>query len=201
MGITSQKGALMKIKDIATTAPGLVTTRKKASNKYKIEKTYPLLTLNAIDSNGSIDRTQLTQLESIEKLNDQYFTQEEDILVRLNEPFTAIYINKANEGILIPSYFVKLQVTHKDLKPAYIAWYLNSQKVKRDFLRSQSGTLVPSINQRVISNIEVPIKSMEEQEDIVSLYALYIKEMNLMERLKEERRKQFNTITEKFIKK
>lgn len=191
----------MKLKDIATMAPGLVTTRKKASNKYKVEETYPLLTLNAIDSNGTIDRAQLTKFESTEKLNIQYFTQEEDILVRLNDPFTVIHIDKINEGILIPSYFAKLKVTHKAFKPAYIAWYLNSQKVKRDFLRSQSGTLVPSINQKVISTIDIPIKSTKEQEDIVNLYALYIKEMDLIERLKEERSKQFNHITEKLIKK
>ena len=189
----------MLLDNIATINPGLVTTRKKASNKYKVKETYPLLNLNAVDFNGMIDRGKLTQLESIEKLDKQYFTQEEDVIIRLNEPFTAIYIDEMDTGILVPSYFVKLEITNKDFDPAYITWYLNSQKVKRDYLRSQSGTLVPSINQKVIVAIDVPVKSKAEQEDIINLYRLYIEEINLMERLKEERRKQFNTITETLI--
>ncbi len=189
----------MRLDKIATIYPGLVTTRKKASNKFQVKATYPLLNLNAVDPHGGIHRERLTQLESIEKLDHHYFTKEKDIIVRLNEPFTAIYIGKADTGILVPSYFVKLEITNKDFDPAYITWYLNSQKVKRDYLRSQSGTLVPSINQRVIGKIEVPVKSKADQEDIINLYNLYIRELELMERLKEERRKQFNTITERLI--
>lgn len=191
----------MQLKDILTITPGLVTTRKKASIKFEVVETYKLLTLNAVEDYGTIDKNELTDFESIEKLNNQYFTKKGDILVRLNEPFTSIYINLDNEGILIPSYFAKLRINDKKFKPEYIAWYLNSKKVKRDFLRSQSGTLVPSINQKVIYDLDIPIKTIKEQENIVNLYRLYIGEIDLMKRLMEEREKQFNGITEKLIKK
>ena len=191
----------MQLKDISTITTGLVTTRKKASMKFEVEEIYKLLTLNAVEDYGTIDRDELSKFESVEKLKDQYFTQEGDILVRLNEPFTSIYINKENEGILIPSYFVKLRVTNKKFKAEYVAWYLNSEKVKRDFLRSQSGTLVASINQKVIYEIDIWAKTIKEQEDIVNLYRLYIREIELMKKLMEEREKQFNGITEKLIRK
>lgn len=191
----------MQVKDISKITTGLVTTRKKASIKYEVEEIYKLLTLNAVEDYGTINRDELSKFESIEKLNDQYFTREGDILVRLNAPFTSIYIDKTKEGILIPSYFVKLRVNNKNFKAEYIAWYLNSEKVKRDFLRSQSGTLVPSINQKVIYDIDIPVKTIKEQENIVGLYKLYIKERELMKRLMEEREKQFNGITEILIKK
>lgn len=191
----------MQVKDISTITPGLVTTRKKASIKFEVKETYKLLTLNAVEDYGTIDRDELSNFESVEKLSDHYFTQEGDILVRLNEPFTSIYIDKTKEGILIPSYFVKLRVNNKKFKAKYLAWYLNSEKVKRDFLRSQSGTLVPSINQKVIYDIDVPIKTIKEQENIVDLYRLYIREIELMKGLMEEREKQFNGITEILIKK
>lgn len=192
---------MMQVKDISKITTGLVTTRKKASIKFEVEEIYKLLTLNAVEDYGTINRDELSKFESVEKLNDQYFTQEGDILVRLNEPFTSIYIDKTKEGILIPSYFVKLRITNKKFKPEYVAWYLNSEKVKRDFLRSQSGTLVPSINQKVIYDIDIPVKTIEEQENIVGLYKLFIRERELMKRLMEEREKQFNGITEMLIKK
>lgn len=190
----------MKIGDIATIDPGLVTTRKKASIQFEIDTVYKVLTLNAVDEYGTIDGDQLSDFESVEELSEQYFTKEGDVLVRLNEPFTAIYIEKKDEEILIPSYFVKLKINSKDFKPGYVAWYLNSEKVKREFLRSQSGTMLPSINQRVIREIVVPIKTLVEQEDILNLYKLYKREVELMKILIEQRAKLFNGITEKLLK-
>lgn len=191
----------MKLKDIAKIDPGLVTTRKKASIKFEIKKTYKLLTLNAINDYGKINLEELTGFESIEKLDQRYFTQKDDILVRLNKPFTSVYIGEGNQGILIPSYFVKLRIEDKNFNSKYIAWYLNSEKAKRDFLRSQSGTLVPSINQKVIGNIDIPVKSIKEQEDIVELYKLYLREIDLMKQLIIQREKQFNGITRKLLEK
>lgn len=191
----------MKLDEIAIITPGLVTTRKKASIKFEVKQTYKLLTLNAVGDYGSIDINELSNFESVEKLNKGYFTEQGDILVRLNEPFTSIYINKKDEGILIPSYFVKLRITTKKFKPEYIDWYLNSEKVKRDFLRSQSGTLVPSINQKVIKELDIPVKNTEEQEDILNFYNLYIREIDLMKQLLKERKKQFNGVTERLLKK
>ena len=191
----------MKLEDIATIEPGLVTTRKKANIKYEIKEVYKALSLNAIDEYGSIDEEGLSKFESIEKLSQQYFTREGDILVRLNDPFTSVYIDKTKEGILIPSYFVKLTINDNNFKAGYIAWYLNSNKVKRAFLRSQSGTLVPSINQRVIKDIDIPVKTIVEQENILNLYNLYLREVELMKKLIEERSKQFNGYTEKHLKK
>lgn len=191
----------MKLEDIVTITPGLVTTRKKASIEFEVEKKYQLLTLNAIDPYGTIDRDELSEFESVEELDERYFTQEGDVLVRLNEPFTSIYVDRAKRGILIPSYFVKLRIRNEKFKAGYVAWYLNSQKVKREFLRSQSGTLVASINQRVIKEIDIPIKSIEEQENILNLYKLYLREIDLMKKLMEEKEKQFNGYTEKLLKK
>ena len=190
----------MKIKDIASIEPGLVTTRKKASIRFEVAKVYKVLTLNAVGEYGTIDGGQLSNFESVEVLSEHYFTKEGDILVRLNEPFTAIYIEEKDERILIPSYFVKLNINNKNFDPGYIAWYLNSEKVKREFLRSQSGTLIPSINQKVIREIDIPIRALEEQKDIINLYKLYKREVELMERLIEERAKLFNGITERLLK-
>lgn len=191
----------MKLEDIVAIEPGLVTTRKKASNKFEVEAVYQLLTLNAIGEYGGINRDKLLNFASAESLNDRYFTKKEDILVRLNEPFTAVYIDASKEGILIPSYFVKLSVINKKFKAAYIAWYLNREKVKRAFLRSQSGTLVPSINQKVIRQIDVEVKTIDEQEEILRLYHLHQREVSLMKKLIDEKEKQFKGLTEKLLKK
>lgn len=191
----------MKLKDIGKLSTGLVTTRKKASIKSEVVRRYKLLSLNAVDENGIIYRDKLEEFESVEELDDQYFTKEGDILVRLNKPFTSIYIDGSNEGIIIPSYFIKIRIEDENFKPEYISWFLNSEKVKRIFLSIQSGTLVPSINQKIVREIDIPIKTIEKQREILELYNLYIKELELMEKLIEERKKQFKGATEKLLKK
>src|SRR5699024_1412301 len=99
---------------------------------------------------GIIDKSLLTDFESVEELEKHYFTKKGDILIRLNEPFTAIYIQEDTENILIPSYFIKLEITDKDIEPWYLLWYLNNPIVKREFLKIKSGTLIQSINQKLI---------------------------------------------------
>lgn len=190
----------MKLKNIANIDSGLVTTRKKARIEYDIEENYKLLNLNAIDEFGTINQNELHEFESIESLSNQYFTQEDDILIRLSEPYTAVYINHKNTGILIPSYFVKLQIKDSAYKAGYIAWYLNSQRVKREFFRSQSGTRVSSINQKLILDLDIPEKTLEEQELIVNIYKLHLRENELNKQLVELRKEQFSGITQKLLK-
>lgn len=189
----------MLLEDIADIKTGLVTTRKKADEDSEFIKKYMLLSLNAVDENGSIDTSMLEEFQSVEELDEQYLTKQGDILVRLNKPYTTVYIDKVNEGLVIPSYFIKLKVKDKSFKPGYIAWYLNSEKVKRIFLSMQSGTLVPSINQKIVRNIKVKEKTIEEQEEILELYKLYIKEIDLIEKFKKAREKQFRGATAKLL--
>ena len=107
----------MKIENIADLSPGLVITRKKSRNSDDVVATYKLLNLNAVnDRFGTIDENLLNDFNSREELEEHYFTKEGDILVRLNEPFTAIYIGKDEENILIPSYFIKLKINKEVYK-------------------------------------------------------------------------------------
>lgn len=190
----------MLLENIAHITTGLVTTRKKANEDSKCIKRYPLLSLNAVDENGSIDSSKLEEFQSVEELDQQYLTKKDDILVRLNKPYTSVYIDKTNEGIVIPSYFIKLNIKDENFIPGYIAWYLNSEKVKRIFLSMQSGTLVPSVNQKIVRNIKVKEKTMKEQEEILELFKLYIKELELMEEFKKAREEQFRGATAKLLK-
>ena len=192
----------MKINSIATLSPGLVTTRKKSRHKEEVAFTYKLLNLNAVDEEfGIIDKSLLTNFESVEELEKHYFTKKGDILIRLNEPFTAIYIQEDTENILIPSYFIKLEITDKDIEPWYLLWYLNNPIVKREFLKTQSGTLIPSINQKVIKALNIPKKDKETQKNIGEIYRLHIKEIELLKNLIKLKYESFNGISQKLLDK
>ena len=187
----------MKIENIADLSPGLVITRKKSRNSDDVVATYKLLNLNAVnDRFGTIDENLLSDFNSREELEEHYFTKEGDILVRLNEPFTAIYIGKDEENILIPSYFIKLKINKEVYNPWYLIWYLNSNNIKREFLRNQSNTLIPSINQKIVKNLKIPEISKIKQDNIAELYRLHIEEMMILNRLIDLKFEEFKGYTD-----
>lgn len=191
----------MKIEDIADLSPGLVITRKKSRNSDDVVATYKLLNLNAVnDRFGTIDENLLSDFNSREELEEHYFTKEGDILVRLNEPFTAIYIGKDEENILIPSYFIKLKINKEVYNPWYLIWYLNSNNIKREFLRNQSNTLIPSINQKIVKNLKIPEISKIKQDNIAELYRLHIEEMMILNRLIDLKFEEFKGYTDILLK-
>lgn len=191
----------MKIENIADLSPGLVITRKKSRNSDDVVATYKLLNLNAVnDRFGTIDENLLNDFNSREELEEHYFTKEGDILVRLNEPFTAIYIGKDEENILIPSYFIKLKINKEVYNPWYLIWYLNSNNIKREFLRNQSNTLIPSINQKIVKNLKIPEISKIKQDNIAELYRLHIEEMMILNRLIDLKFEEFKGYTDILLK-
>lgn len=190
----------MKLGDICNIESGLILSRKRARNEIELKKYYKVLSLNNIEIHGDFNEAELEQFPSNEILPDHYFTQIGDILVRLNDPYTAVCIQEYQAGVLIPSYFVSIEITHPNFLPEYVSWYLNSKAVKRKFHQAQSGTITPNINQKVIQELDIPYLPIEEQEKITQIHQLYLHERRLLKRLIEEKHRYYEAVTNKIIK-
>ncbi|HLR09544.1 MAG TPA: restriction endonuclease subunit S [Bacillota bacterium] len=189
----------MKLGEISTIESGLILSRKRARGDFDFEKEYKILSLNNIEPHGDFNEAELEQFPSNEILEDRYFTQVGDVLLRLNEPFTSVCIQKHQAGILIPSYFVSIKITNKNFLPAYVSWYLNTNNVKREFYRSQSGTLTPNINQKIIRELKIPKLAMTDQQRITQVHNLYLKERRLLTDLMKQKDQYFQAVTNKII--
>ncbi|HHV38228.1 MAG TPA: restriction endonuclease subunit S [Tepidimicrobium sp.] len=191
----------MKLGEIAKIRTGLVLTRKKASIKYEVKDIYKLITLKNIGDNGVLNKEAFETFPSNDKLGKEYFTQKGDILIRLSAPYTAIYIDERIEGLLVPSYFSIIRLKTQKYIPEYIAWYLNSDRAKREFIKSQTGTAMSTTNKTVLSSIDIKEISINQQKDIAKIQELYLKERELLSRLIEEKEKYYKGITGKLINK
>src|SRR5690625_3449991 len=190
----------MKLGEISQIESGLILSRKRARNKLELEKKYKILSLNNIEPHGDFNEEELERFSSNEILGDHYFTQIGKILLRLNEPFTSVCIQEHQAGVLIPSYFVSIEITHEEYLPEYVSWYLNTSNVKREFFRSQSGTITPNINQKIIRKLQIPKLSLSEQKNITQLHQLYLRERRLLNDLIEQKDQYYQAITNKIIK-
>jgi len=183
----------MKVGQVAGIKTGLVLTRKKAEVDYDIKAQYRLVTLKNINLDGTFSDEPFEAFQSNDELDGDYFTQVGDILVRLSHPYTAVYIQDEQQGLLIPSYFATIRVQSNDIIPAFIAWYLNTERVKNELLRHQSGTNIPTTNKNALAQVEIPRLPIEKQRVIIELNALHQKEIGLYQQLVAEKQK-LNTL-------
>ncbi|NMA68106.1 MAG: restriction endonuclease subunit S [Desulfitobacterium sp.] len=189
----------MKLREIAEIRTGLVLTRKKATIKYEIQANYKLLTLNNIEDNGAFSDEEFEPFSSNEELSKEYFTQEGDVLIRLSAPYTAVCINQDTADLLVPSYFSIIRLKNQNYIPEYITWYLNSDQVKKELTRSQTGTAMSTTNKTVLSSIEIKEIPIETQEKIARIRELHLKELKLLKKLVQEKEKYYKGLTDILI--
>lgn len=189
----------MQLGDIANIKTGLVLSRKKVEIEYEAKATYKLLSLKNIGEDGTFINESFEEFASNDILDDHYFTQEGDVLIRLSHPYTAVYIDKKHSGLLVPSYFAMIKVYDTGILPQYLAWYLNTKNVKFELERSQFGTRIPSTNQHALKSIPIKVPPLSRQKALMELYMLHQKEKRLYQQLIEEKEKLFQGIAQQLI--
>ena len=107
----------------------------------------------------------------------------------------ALLMENLPDSTLAAACFFVIRVTSNQALPAYVAWYLNRNKVK-DYLRRYSGRNVhmPIVRRSVLEKIEIPIPPLETQQRIAELDSLAREEGRLLNKLSRKRRDLSNVI-------
>ncbi|WP_374718038.1 restriction endonuclease subunit S [Neobacillus sp.] len=189
----------MQLGAIAEIKTGLVLSRKKAEIEFAAKATYNLLSLKNISEDGTILNESFDEFISNEVLEEHYFTKEGDVLIRLSQPYTAVYIDKEQTGLLVPSYFAIIKVDEKKVLPQYVAWYLNTPNVKKELERSQAGSRIPSTNQHTIKKIPIVLPPISKQKVLIELYQLHHREKLLYKKLIEEKELYFQRVSQQVL--
>lgn len=189
----------MKLKDLANVKTGLVISRKKSKLEQNAIATYKLLTLNNVSDDGIICDDSFEEFFSNEELDKHYFTEVGDVLLRLSQPFTSIYIDDLHENLLIPSYFAVIKVNSDKLLPQFLSWYLNTSYIKHELERAHSGSRILSTNQKAINHLPISLIPIEKQKAIINLYNLHQREKLLLNKLIKEKEILFHGITQKLL--
>ena len=171
----------MKLGNIATVRSGLVLSRKQAREPSDIR--YPLLNLRSINPGGYIEADQLDVFVAAEYLSPEYLSQIGDVIVRLTAPYTAILIDKVTAGMVISSNFVIIRADRRELLPEYLFWLINTPKVKRSIYENTSSNMLGAVKAKFFSDFEVPLLSIDKQQQIAAMNELALKETKLLRKL------------------
>ncbi len=175
----------MILEDVAAIRTGVVTTRKKAGEKDSVIYEYGLLNLKCAATAGYLDLQYIETLGTVEPLKSEYFTQMDDILVRLSTPYTVIMITKEDWcGYLVPSHFAIIRVNKEVASPEYILWLLKRKSTKQKILQNISGTgAFGTINSKFFNSLPVLNLPLNKQRVIGQLQILSEKEQELLHKL------------------
>jgi restriction endonuclease S subunit len=190
---------IVKLGDISSITTGQVIKRKEARPGDVDAIQYRILTLKSFDEDGFLVKEELDTFKAFEEIESKYITSKGDIVVRLSMPFTSITIDEESEGILIPSLFVAIRVNCNDILPSYLSLYLNSNKMKKQYIREARGSAIQILKTSAFKEFEIMIPDMSIQEQAVTLNELMMREKRLLQLLIKENNKRNQIILEKMI--
>ena len=189
----------MKLINMSEVQTGLVLVRKKADADDKNTHKYGMLTLKSFEPQGWLNNGKLDMFISKEKLESKYLTSKGDVIIRLTTPYTAICMSDKQEGLVIPSNFAILRLKEQKFIPEFIALFLNSEIIEKEFFKLSISTTIPLIKTTHLKDIEIPEKQIDIQKNIVELNQLQVKEKMLLTKLMKEKEKLAKTSINKII--
>ena len=125
----------MKLKEVAKITVGQIMPRVSAENKNEEEiiGTVNVLAPKAI-SDGIIVKENLGELQICKKIDEEKFTKEGDVVVKLSTPYDATYVTKENEGLAVPSFCAIIRVKEDKLDAKYLSAFFNTEYVLINFI-------------------------------------------------------------------
>lgn len=159
--------------------------------REKVE-TDPDGTMGVIQIKDIPDRRRLTP-ETIdrivfEKPHDAYRVYPGDVLFlsRGHKQF-AVAIEHDLGDTIATGYFYIVRLRTAQIRPDFLAWYLNQPPMQDQFKQLAKGTHMPFVAMAEFRELEIPIPPHPVQEHIVALAALADEEQSILAQIADKR--------------
>ena len=187
----------MTLENIASVTSGQIMTRVTADKDAgeQVVESVKVLVPKAIVS-GVIVKEDLGDAELGKQIDEEKYTQEGDVVIKLSTPYDAAYVNEENAGIAIPSFCAAIRITDNDKVDArYLTAFLNSSYVRDELTAKVVGSARPMIKITDIRALEVPELNMKDMQDIGKAFVLSgLKKATLQEMIDNETKLMENVV-------
>lgn len=147
-----------------------------------------VIEIKDVDEFGRLDTSNLIRTHKPDKFKETYFVRLGDVLVisRGSRNHAAAITEDLPETIAGAQFFV-IRSDNNKIMPQYLAWYLN-QTPAQTYLGSQArGTGVPLIHKDALAKLPLEVPPLVIQRQIIEIYALSLKERELLETIQRKR--------------
>ena len=189
----------MKLKELTDVKIGLSLERKKANLASTNTINYKVLTLKSFVSSNKLEELPYEYFTASTEIGTQYLTKEGDVIVRLRSPNYAIFINNNNTGLIVSSLMAIItNIFPNVLDSKYLTYYLNSQCIQSKLVTQ--GTAIPMIKIVDLLELDISLPTIEKQQKIVNYIDAANQEIELLNKLTNEKNKLKTEIFETLIK-
>jgi len=189
----------LKLKEIADIRTGLVLSRKKATLSADVKIDYKQITLKSFSNTTSLTLDYIDNFASTKEIADTYLSCVGDVVVRLREPITAVYIDESAKNMVIPSLMAIVRVESSMMYGEFLAYYINSTTSQQMLEKEIKGTTIAAIKTKDLEELEVLLPSLEDQKKVVAFMKLSQNEMELLDKLKKEKQQFSHAVLDTII--
>ena len=133
-------------------------------------------------SEGLIDEEGVVVNDYKTTFDDKKLTHEGDIVVKLSAPYNAVIIDKEHEGMLVSS-FCSIIRNVNEIDKRYLVAFLNSDVAQTQLKNSVVGTVMSILSNGKLGELEIPVPSLEKQEEIGSYFEKTVKNRILLAKI------------------
>lgn len=175
----------MKILDVCTLKSGF-------QGKTSEGEAFKIIKLKDVTKDGIIKYEELESFDT-DKMNEKFLLKKGDIILKAKSgDNTAALIKEDIENVVATSHFIVITVNDDSmLNPEYLVAYLNSEYAQDYFKKHAEGTTLPIVKIKTLEELEIKELVMEKQLVVANMYKLIKEEKLTMEKLIENREKQF----------
>lgn len=121
-------------------------------------------------------------------LSPRQLLREGDILFRARGLFhTAAVVTEGVNNAVVAAPLMLIRVTSPKVLPEYLRWFINHPRTQEVLKNLAAGSYVRTLNKAAVSNLEVPLPSLERQRQIVEIAELSQREKSLLAAIAERR--------------
>ena len=174
----------IKIYDIAIVQTGVFAKKSPTPNAVYLQQ-------SDFDEEGNVD----VSLSPTIEVSDKYMLNSGDLLVVCKGGKNqCIEVPEMGYKAVASSSFLVLRINDKEnVLPAYVAWFLNLSSTQRILMQQAKGSAILSISKNVLGEIEIPIPSVEKQQQCLQLAKLYKREQMLCQAIMQKRSQLFES--------
>lgn len=189
-----------KLSEIANVQSGLVLNRKEAKDAANIACTYKRLNLRSLDEDGVIDELSLDDYNASEILDEQIITIKGDVIVRMFAPICPVTITENTSGLVIPSQLSTIRIKDTtQVLPEYLRYYLSQDSVINKILTEESWQSQRTIKISTITNLLIPLPTIEQQTTIAKIVQANLKRKKLYQELIRQEDTHISALINKII--
>lgn len=152
------------------------------------------------DANGDLEEALYPDLDASARI-ERHLLKKGDVLfaAKGNKNFAAWYESDDVPVVASTSFFV-IRLNDWNVLPGYLAWFLNHPDTQVILKGQARGSAIASISKAVLSELKIPVPTVQKQELILKITMLRNRESKLKQQIENLREKEIQNLLINAIK-